>query len=106
VSKASTSTFETFAPEATVEGLFTLSDNSRCGIDSYELLHSNGSVIASGEDAYTVYNLGARSDNSFEVNINYPNTGGDTDVIKIPTDLKIKATATGGATSTAEIKIE
>lgn len=106
MSKASTSTFETFASVATVESLFTESDSSRCNIDTYELLHSNGSVIASGEDAYTLYNLAARTDSSFEMEINYPNTAEAIDVIKISTSLQIKATATGGASSTADITVE
>ena len=93
--------FQLFTEEQ-VRALFTVSDSARCLIQTFEIVASDGTAVESGNDLYSLLLLSDRGSN---VGIQLDSTVAPTDgtVVELPSDFKIKATATGGATNSMPV---
>jgi len=73
-----------------------VADTARCLIQTYEVVDSSGATIASSNSLYSLLLLASRGAN---IGVQLDSTVALTDgsVVELPSDFKIKATATGGA---------
>lgn len=102
VVKNNPSQFETFITAAQTQALFSVSDSRQCLIQSYEVVNSDESAIASDSELYSKLNLASRNSEAIELDSTYSGAG---DIVDVPFNFKVKALAEGGHFVSREMEV-